>query len=241
MQAWYLNKRKELEKVFAQAKPIVEDIESFSSPSSRYSLEVVPYSTGPSSWSYSKGIVRLASTGEVITEVNRNIGVFPFSWAEHHPSGHDYLVSGEDYEGQTIIELDTGRRIDFIPESAESGWGFCWAKHYPSPDGRFIFVDGCYWGAPYELVLYEFSDPMALPYKEVNRWPVREVAGFQDDGAFTWKYDVEIRTSDGKRVDKMSEEEAEEFEESEEYSKLLGEETIHVRWLPNGDVEEVEK
>ncbi len=237
MQDWYVEKREAIEKVFAQAEPVVDEAEIFTSPTGRYSLEVIPHRTGPKSWRYSKGIVRLEETGELISEIKRNYSAFPYSWAEHHPTGHDYVVAGEDYQGQTIVELDTGRRIDHVPDAAHQGFGFCWAAHYPSPDGRFIFVDGCIWAGPYELVQYDFHQPMSLPYSEINRWPVEKVHGFEPDGSLVWEYLAEIRTTDGKRVDEMSEEEEEEFESDENYSELLGEVTIRMKWHPDGHAE----
>lgn len=132
MQEWYIEKRKAIDAVFAKAEPNFDDAETTLSPSGRYSLEVTPHSNGPQSWSYSKGIVRLFETGAQIAEIKRNLGAFPHSWSENHPTGHDYLIAGEDYQGQTIIELDTGKRLDYVPDAAEPGFGFCWAAHYPS-------------------------------------------------------------------------------------------------------------
>ncbi len=237
MQEWYIEKRQAIDEVFANAEPMLDDATTSFSPSGQYSLEVIPHSTGPRSWGYSSGIVRLVELGKQIAEIKRNYGAFPHSWAENHPTGHDYLIAGEDYQGQTIVELDTERRLDYAPDSAEKGFGFCWAAHYPTPDGRFLFVDGCIWAAPYELVLYDFSNPMNLPYTELDRWPVWEVDGFQPDGSFVWQYDVEVRTSDGKRIDEMTEEEEDAFEADENYDKLLGERTIRMKWHPDGHTE----
>ncbi|MEO1525558.1 MAG: hypothetical protein AAFX06_08975 [Planctomycetota bacterium] len=239
MQQWYIERRRAVDEVFAKAEAKLDDAKTFLSPSGRYSLQVIPYSTGPKSWGYSKGIVRSTDSGEQLAEINRNYSAFPHSWSEGHPTGHDYLIAGEDYQGQTIVELDTQNRFDGVPDAAEQGFGFCWTAHYPTPDGRFLFVDGCVWAAPYELVLYDFGDPMCLPYKELGRWPVWDVEGFQADGSFVWRFDVEVRTSDGKRVDEMSDEEQEAFEADEEYDKLLGERSIRMKWHPNGHIEEL--
>lgn len=239
MQDWYIERRRAIEAVFAEARPITDSAKTVRSPRGRYSLEIVRHSTGKGTGAYSKGTVRLADSNEVIAEINRNYGAFPHSWSEDHPSGHDYLVAGEDYQGQTIIELDTGKRLDFVPDAAEQGFGFCWAAHYPTNDGRFLFVDGCIWAAPYELVLYDFSNPMQLPYRELGRWPVEDVSGFLEDGSFAWSFTVEIRTSDGKRTDRMTEDEQDAFEADDDYDTLLGERTIHMKWYPDGRVSEV--
>ena len=195
MQEWYAQKRLEIEEAFQAVTPGLDEIELVTSPSSRYSLEIIEYSNGPHAWCFSRGIVRDTQTGLVLADIKRNYGIFPFSWAENHPAGHDYLICSEDYQGQTVIELDTGNRVDYIPDSAEQGSGFCWVAHYPSPDGRFIFVDGCYWGCPYELVLFDFTQPMQLPYAEIKQWPVFEVKGFQPDGSFQFRYLAKVRNS----------------------------------------------
>lgn len=229
MQDWYLEKRKEVEKIFAQASQ-VEKTEINESPSRKYSLEIIPYDNGPNSWAYSQGILKNIQTGSLIADVKRNYGRFPFSWSEGHPTGHDYLVCGEDYQGQTIIELDTGKRVD----NTEDGFGFCWAAHYPSNDGKYIFVDGCIWAGPYELILFDFSNPMEFPYREIKRWPVEEVQGFLPDGSFIFDYNAEVRISDGKRLDEMAEEELDMFESTEGYEKMCRDIKIRVKWNPDG-------
>lgn len=229
MQAWYLERRKEIEKMFSQANQ-VEITEFNESPSRKYSLEIITHDNGPNSWKYSQGIIKNIQTGSLIADVKRNYGRFPFSWCEGHPTGHDYLVCGEDYQGQTIIELDTGKRVD----NTEDGFGFCWAAHYPSYDGKYIFVDCCIWAGPYELILFDFSNPMEFPYREIKRWPVWEVHGFLPDGSFMFEYNTEVRISDGKRLDEMTEEELDTFESTEGYEKLCRDIMIRVKWNPDG-------
>lgn len=143
------------------------------SPSGKYTLITSSYTTGPGTWNYSRGLARLSGSlsgsEKPIADVKRNYGSFPFSWIEGHVNGHDYLVCGSDYQGQTIIELDTGLRIDNIPKSAAAGCGFCWAAHHPNANGTLLAVEGCFWAAPFETVIYDFSEPMAPPWPELHR------------------------------------------------------------------------
>jgi hypothetical protein len=76
------------------------------SPSGKYRLVVTSYTTG------TLGVITRVADGEEIARVDRNYHSFEHTWIEDHPSGHDYLVCGEDYQGQTVIELDTGARGD---------------------------------------------------------------------------------------------------------------------------------
>lgn len=232
---WYREKRRDVTKTFARAEP-GERTQHFSH-SGRCWLEVTRFSTGPNTWAYSRCRVFAGTSEHPLAVVDRNFGPFPFSWSEDHPSGHDYLVCGEDYQGQTVIELDTGRRVDHIDAAAEAGWGFCWVAHYPSPCGRWLFVEGCVWAAPYELVLFDFSAPLVLPYPELGRWPIHTVHGWHADGSFVFEYTVEVRRSDDVPLDELSEEERDAVELSASYRELVRERRYRACWRPGQPAE----
>ena len=137
------------------------------SPSGKYTLSISDVATEPGYFGHTKGEVKLAS-GELLATVNRNYCSFPFLWIEDHPNGHDYIIAGEDYQGQTVIELDTGKRVDFLPEDAKEGFGFCMAVPTFNREAQVLVIDGCIWAAPYENRFYDFSDPM-------NGWPQIEI------------------------------------------------------------------
>jgi hypothetical protein len=132
------------------------------SPSGRYKLIVARFTTGPGTWDYSQGKVYKQGSDDPIAVINRNYGSFPFTWIETHKNGHSYLIGGEDYQGQTVIELDTGKRVDTKPG------GFCWVDIHPNQDGTLLAVDGCYWAASYEVMMYDFSEPMQPPWQLLN-------------------------------------------------------------------------
>lgn len=189
--------------------------QTHASPSGAYRVLITQHPTGPGTWAYSRGRVFEGASNTLIAEVRRNFSAFPFSWVEQHASGHDYLVCGEDYQGQTVIELDSGRRVDYRPEEANRGQAFCWAAHWPSPDGRLLAVDGCYWACPYEVLIVDFSQPMTAPWPIVYRAPSADAA-FDDAKFLRWtsptsctlEVSYDVRTSDGKRLDALSEDEA---------------------------------
>lgn len=134
-----------------------ERIEASVSRSGRYRLVITGHATGPGTWSYSKGII--FSGSKFVVEVRRNYRRFPFLWMEDHVDGRDWLVCGEDYQGQTFVDLQTGEKVENLPVEAARGHGFCWAGYELLGDGRTLLVDGCYWACPYELRLYDVSDP----------------------------------------------------------------------------------
>ena len=140
------------------------------SPSGKYKLVLTPYTTSKGSWSYTRGEVFRTSDGERVADVKRNYSSFFHLWMEEHVDGHDWLVCGEDYQGQTFCELDTGRVKSHIPDAAFDGHGFCWTDCELLADGKTLKVDGCYWACPYETRLYDVTNPM-------SGWPALQYDG----------------------------------------------------------------
>jgi len=169
---------------FIPENALLDSRREYVSDSGQYKLVVTPYQTKKGCWNYSQGLVFRVGADLPIMEVRRNYGHFPFSFIEDHPNGHPYLVCGENYQGQTVIELDTGTRRDSLPEEASQGFGFCWADYQFDPASRLLIVDGCFWACPYEYRFYDFSDPM-------QGWPELKF-----DGAYSEDKWPEI-TSDG--------------------------------------------
>lgn len=158
------------------------------SPDGKYKLIIRGFSTKKGCWDFSQGLVYRVGEDQPLFEVQRNYSQFPFSWIDH-PNGHLYLVCGEDYQGQTVLELDTGKRKDSLPEEAEHGWGFCWVGHRLDHATKILTVLGCCWACPYEFRLYDFSDPM-------NGWPVLECddCAYEDRKWPTFEADGTIHT-----------------------------------------------
>lgn len=138
------------------------------SPSGKYKLTVSSFSTREGSWNYTRGKVFKVGSDEPIAVIDRNYSAFPFSWIEDHPNQHAYLIAGEDYQGQTVVELDTGKRRDHLGEDAEKGFAFCWSEHRFDPKSMILAVCGCYWACPYEFRFFDFRSPMDL-------WPELEM------------------------------------------------------------------
>jgi hypothetical protein len=147
------------------------------SPSGKYKLVISRFSTTPGSWDYAQGAVYHVETEYLVAKVQRNYGSFPFHWVEGHANGHDYLIAGEDYQGQTVVELDTGARRENLPTEAKEGHGFCWGDYEYLPASQMLLVCGCFWACPYEYRFYDFSNPMF-------GWPELEFTGV--DGKVDW-------------------------------------------------------
>jgi hypothetical protein len=191
------------------------------SPSGKYELLTSKYTTKEGCWNYSRGIIRNRGGG-VIADVKRNYSHFPFCWVEDHQSGHDYLVCGEDYQGQTIIELDTGNRKDYLPEEAKKGFGFCWVSVHPSPNKNILAVNGCIWAGPYEVLFVDFSNPMKeliyLEKQPEGYYP--EFYGWNDDGTANIGYEEIRRKSDGKPEKDLTDEEQDKMYDDGNYEEV---------------------
>ena len=139
----------------------------YKSDSGKYELHLTRHTTGENTWNYSKG--KVYRDGVFITEVCRNYGSFPFLFIEGHSNGSDFLICGEDYQGQVVIELNTGRRRGLLPEEAKQGFGFCWSDYTFDKKSQIVVVDGCFWACPYEFRFFDFSDPMEKGWPEIEQ------------------------------------------------------------------------
>jgi len=147
---------------------------AYLSESGKYRVVITPFTTAEG-YGHTQGLVYQVGSDVPIAEIRRNYSSFEYMFVEDHPNGHPYFIGGTDYQGQTVIELDTGRRREFLPEEAEDGFGFCWVDYqFDAPSGILI-VNGCIWAAPFEYRFYDFSDPM-------QGWPALEFEGMFSDG-----------------------------------------------------------
>lgn len=198
------------------------------SPSEKYRLIIDTYSTKKGSWGYTQGSVFLQNSDNPITVVQRNYSSFPFTFVEGN-NGKDYLVCGEDYQGQTIVCLNTGERVNYSKD------GFCWACIHPSPDGKTLAVEGCYWGAPYEVRFYDFTNPMeSLPQlsdglKDHER--ADSFFGWNENNTASFGTLVDVRSSDGKPLNELTPEEIDALLYDDAPDDLTSEKEMPRTWI----------
>ena len=218
-----LDKHERTEKYFTPENTRPENQCEHASPSGRWRLVTTPYGTKPNSWNYTLGeVFRLPLFRELgglkVAEVRRNYSTFWFAWVENHPvTGHDYLLTGEDYQGFTVVNLTTGTVSSYVPDEAYEGHGWCPTSAEVLPDGVTLKVSGCYWACPYEVRLYDFSAPDdpalpldGLPNLTADLWFDEDedttLSVDEDDGSVTltqyrkrfratgeWEHDVEAK------------------------------------------------
>jgi len=205
----YRQRRVEIESLFRQATPDTSTRVTSLSPSGDYQLEVLEYVIRNEAWRYSRGKVVRLKDDAGIADIKRNYSQFWSTWVQH-ANGAEYLLCGEDYQGQTVVNLSTQATLSHFPEEGYNGAGFCWTGAYPSPSSQLLAVDGCYWACPYELVIFDFSDPDQLPYPEIARFPAPwEWKGWIDNESFEYMSAVDVRKSDGTPYDALPQAEQE--------------------------------
>ncbi len=96
-------------------------------------------------------------------------------------------------------------------------------------------MDSCFWACPYELVAFDFSKPMALPYEEADRWAgdLLHVDGFDEDGRLTWTYERDVRLPDGTPYDELSDVETAELLNADGHylPGVPGTQRYRARWI----------
>jgi hypothetical protein len=204
----YQERRRAIEAFFVPENVVSDSSKVTASPSGHYELEVVRYTTKPNSWDYSRGLVRRLADGKVIADIKRNYSHFWHAWVKH-ANGNEYFLCGEDYQGYSVVNLTEETCGIHFPDRGYQGFGFCWAAVYPSPDGLVLAVDGCIWACPYEIVLFDFSDPTQLPLPEIERIDgiTDPVIGWVDNDTFAFTVSYDIRKLDGARYNSLSAEE----------------------------------
>lgn len=225
----YSQRRREIESRFKWYRRDRQKREKSISPSGKFLLMIDTYSTGKNSWTYTRGRVRRAGGITVIADVKRNYSHFWHSWIQHS-NGSEYLLCGEDYQGQTIINLITGDTYTSFPESGHGGGGFCWTAAFPSPDSTIIAVDGCYWACPYEIVFFDFMKPEDFPYNEYLRVDdIAECGGWLDNNSFKLTREIQIRKADGRPYEELSETEQDEIDQNDALGEYVKKEVIVTR------------
>lgn len=83
-----------------------------------------------------------------------------------HANGKHYLIFREDLYGYSVLEIETGRTMHYIPEKSWPLDGrrgeetFIWTNVAYDEATNLLAVWGCYWACPNSMVFLDFSDPL---------------------------------------------------------------------------------
>ncbi|AOZ92567.1 hypothetical protein [Paenibacillus crassostreae] len=169
-----------------QDKYKTDKVDIYYSPDNEYRLIIEYFNPEENQgWKYSRGtITQLRTENELV--LIRNFGSFPFEWILKDKES--FLLCGQDYQGFSIVDLKIMKVIDYVPAEFYEGRGFCWAEIHYTQGIDVLVVGGCYWGDEYEIVFYDFSNPLRLPYKELKRIkPYEKIIGWQDKCNFEYE------------------------------------------------------
>ncbi|HEX2953707.1 MAG TPA: hypothetical protein VHR47_06955 [Bacillota bacterium] len=181
----YKSERFGLEQYFTNAYLLPEETEYSVSPSGGCALTVFRYchQEGNGLLFLSKGVLRFDD--DMLIEVKRDADYFQYAWLQHRTG--EYLICGEDSQGYSIVDLKSRAIHHFVPEEAYLRGGFSWIKPYASKDGDILAVEGCYLGQPCQVVFYDISKPLSLPYREILRLTeYGEIIGWKDQRNFEY-------------------------------------------------------
>ena len=87
-------------------------------------------------------------------------------WIEDQ-KGKSFLLCTEHYQGYGVLALDTLEYKFHFPDEGVEGSAFIWTKCFLSSNSKYLAVDGCVWGGPYQIKVFDVENIMSLPYQEV--------------------------------------------------------------------------
>ena len=154
--------RNEIRKDFNEDTFQKGDFETYISPSNQFRIDTTNFWSKEPNWDLTKVEVFDIKLDEKLFDFFVNESRFSYAWITK--SNIEYLVCAEDiFGGQTIIDL-TNRQIEGYSPKED---GFIWTDFHLSPDGTKLATIGCYWACPYVIKIFDFTNPLKLPLKEI--------------------------------------------------------------------------
>lgn len=90
----------------------------------------------------------------------------PFTEIIHHKNGHRYYAFHVDLYGISFLDVDTLEVYNYIPDGYKHdddrmcGESFIITDVHYDKESNLIAYGGCYWAAPYEVMVGDFSNPL---------------------------------------------------------------------------------
>tara|TARA_B100001094_G_scaffold72498_1_gene68790 strand:+ start:1116 stop:1937 length:822 start_codon:yes stop_codon:yes gene_type:complete len=216
-QNWYSEHRRKVLDKFKKGKPDRSTVRSYDSPSGNYKVIVTPVSwLNRSKTKFYYTTASIFKDGKEIFTTHRNSSDFPFGFIENWPDGNDYFMFAEDLQGRSVLNLTTGKCRHYISEKAQRGIEFSWSKMHPTPNGKYLAVEGNVKHKPKDLLdnkeirFYKLDDIYDLPYDEVGERYTEYYDTFvswTDDLHYSLDKKEERRYNDDMSIQHMSDEE----------------------------------
>ncbi len=187
--------RKEIQDYFSPANLVENSGLVYQSPSKSYRIESKAYKQTKENCNWNVAQVDLikSSNNELLRQFYVNDSRYPHEWIEK--DGKEYLFCPEDlYGGQTLVDLELNQMASYSPGED----GFISMEFYLSPNACKLAIVGCVWSCPYELRIYDFANPMHLPWREIATINIDEY----DDQTILWvdNETISIKDCAGKKA-----------------------------------------
>ncbi len=173
---WYVSTRKRIEHNLTLEN--FQGIDGkFPSPCGNYVFVVEKYQKAVKDWIYTyyRGIIYSLQNHKEVTTVSSDAYKFWYCWVKQ--GENLYLICNEDPQGYTIIDVKKELVFRYIDPKAREGWGFSWKEVSPSPDGKFLAVQGDYMESNREVALYDLSD-FNPPLRKIKRLDANLKSGY---------------------------------------------------------------
>jgi len=131
-----------------------------------FDLEINYYKTNKEIPNFSQGIITNNKTFHNIY-INRNYSDFPFLFITH-TNGRCYLICGEEYQGFTVVNLNTQQKINHFSKGYLTNKGFCPYEWLYDRDNNYLNILGCDYYGKEEIITYDFHNPDKEKYKRIN-------------------------------------------------------------------------
>ncbi|MDE5621252.1 MAG: hypothetical protein K2O29_08360 [Ruminococcus sp.] len=118
----------------------------------------------------------------------------PITEIIHHKNGYRYYPFHIDLYGISFLDVDTLEVYNYIPEGYEHdkeyicGESFIITDVHYDKESNLIAYGGCYWAAPYEVMVGDFSDPLDFNPHLISLYDILDPEYNYDDIDFKeWK------------------------------------------------------
>jgi len=178
------NLRADIKRDFDEQTFTKADFQSSISPSEKFRLEATNYWSKEPNWDLTKVELYDQATNDKLFDFFVNESQFFYSWLTK--GNPEYFICAEDiFGGQTVIDLPNNEMASYSPNED----GFIWTGFHLSPDGNTLATVGCYWACSFEIKLFDFSNPLLLPLKEIKQIELlgndEEITGWVDNETFS--------------------------------------------------------